>query len=240
MPSNIERAVIFVAADVLGGRPVAAGEYPALDWLAKRGQCGYLSTFRGCSDIVAQVTGINYHGAEGLRAAVGPMRLSVLVRASKYSGFGDVESIAELKEEGQICDTVRARLSDHSVVLVEMADLRAVNDAVELMRGDIDEHNVAVCVVLGYKEGGAVPKFRAPPPCVDPSWKIVGPSVVDSLGLEKPCIFVSASARLTRVDNVSAFDESDIYQNNCMGVLPICQIFREFSYYTGSSWKYGA
>jgi hypothetical protein len=51
---------------------------------------------------------------------------------------------------------------------------------------------------------------------------------------------VSASEKLTRIDKVQAFDEGLFEELSAMGVLPICQLFREYSYYTGSSWKYGA
>lgn len=240
MPSVTEKVVIFVADNVLGDPIVVANQYPALDYIAKRGQSGYLSTFEDCDDIIEEVTGINYHGAGKLGDVLGPMKLSVLVSKSKYSGFGDVENIEKMKEKDEIYAEIQDKLKAFNVVIVEMMDLKTINNVVNMMKDDIDGKNVAICLILGYKENSEIPKFRLPPECVDPSYKIVGPNVLDNLNLKKPCIFISASMRLTRIDNVQSFDENDIYQNNCMGILPICQILREFSYYTGSSWKYGA
>lgn len=234
-----EKVVILVAEDVVGPDGFTGGSYHALDELYKRGQCGFTSVFVDCPDIMMQLTGINYHGAEKLEHEVGHMKLSVLTDKSAYSGFGDVEKISGLDLQG-IYNKIVEKKKQFNVILVELPhSLDTLNQMVELLLPGIEE-NVALCTLIGLKADGKKPKITQPPPCVDPSWKVIGPNVVENLSIDRPFLFASASKQLTRVDHVKAFDFDDIQQHACMGALPICQLFREFSYYTGSSWKYGA
>ena len=234
-----EKLVLLVADHVLGQPPVTAGTYKSLDGLAKRGQSGYLSSFADCTDTISQLIGSCYHSAEDLAKELGPMKLAVLKSKSTYAGFGDHTSITGLSLD-DVYNKIQEKLGEFNVVVVEAASLGDVDSLVGLLLAKMDETNVAVCVVCGFVEGAKLPEFRQPPPVVDPSWKVIGPNVVDRLTLDKPYMYVSASQKLTRIDRVQAFDEADIAAHCGMGIEPICQLFREYSYYTGSSWKYGA
>ena len=233
-----EKAVILLAENVLGKPPVTAGTYKGLDALAARGQSGFVSTFKDCSDSIMQLTGACYHTPQKLEKELGPMKLAVLEDKSTFSTFGNIESISNLPVSA-IFDKIQQKLKEFNVIIVELKSLRDMDEIVGKLVEKIDETNVAVCVLCGYCEGGKIPQFKTPP-IADPSWKIIGPDIVDRLGVEKPFLFVSASQKLTRIDHVKAFDEADVTENCAMGVEPICQLFREYSYYTGSSWKYGA
>jgi hypothetical protein len=123
--------------------------------------------------------------------------------------------------------------------VVELSGIQELELLVALLLPGIDASNVAVCVIVGYADGTTIPAFPVTP-IVDPSWKVIGPNVVEALSMSRPYVFVSASQQLARIDKVQSFDEPDLETHCGMGVLPICQLFREYSYYTGSSWKYGA
>jgi hypothetical protein len=234
----VEQAVILVTSSVLGNPRISSGTYSSLDLLASRGQCGFLSTFTDCSDPVIQLIGTNYHTPEKLTAELGPIKLSVLKRNSAYSDFGDISDITDLTPP-EIFAHIQEKLSIFNVIVVEVINLTNLETIVGLLFPGIDNANVAVAIVLGYIDGATVPKFPIAP-VVDPSWKVIGPNVVETLDIKKPFLYISASHKLTRIDKVQAFDEDDIEKNNGMGAMPICQLIREYSYYTGSSWKYGA
>ena len=234
-----EKLVLLVTDGALGNPPVTAGTHKSLDALAKRGQCGFLSSFSDCNDTITQLIGSCYHTPEDLAKELGPMKLAVLKDKSTYAGFGDHTSIAGLSVD-DIYNKIQEKLTDFNVVVVEVKSIVDMDTLVSKLIARIDETNVAVCLVCGFAAGAKLPEFKKAPPVVDPSWKVIGPNVVDRLTLDKPYLFVSASQKLTRIDRVQAFDESDIAANCGMGVEPICQLFREYSYYTGSSWKYGA
>ncbi|KAH0787267.1 hypothetical protein GPJ56_008778 [Histomonas meleagridis] len=236
----VEKAVILVADGVLGNPVAKAGQYQSLDILAKRSQSGYLSTFSDCNDTITQLTGVNYHTVDFILKDYGPMKISILKKKSTYnSSLGNVEEINDLSED-QIFQKIDDKLKEYSVIVVEISTLNELDHIVSKLLPKIDADNVGVCVICGYAKDATLPNFTVPPPVVDPSWKVIGPDVVDKLSLEHPFLFFSASKNLTRIDKVQAFDEKDFENNNCMGILPICQLFREYSYYTGSSWKYGA
>jgi hypothetical protein len=187
---------------------------------------------------VIQLVGTNYHTPEKLAAELGPMKLSVLKIHSAYSGFGDIVDIADLTPP-EVFARIQEKLTTFNVIVVEVTDLTNLEVIVGLLFPGIDSANVAVAVVVGYNESAIIPTFPIAP-VVDPSWKVIGPNVVETLDVKKLFLYISASQKLTRIDKVRVFDEEDIEKNNGMGVMPICQLIREFSYYTGSSWKYGA
>jgi hypothetical protein len=233
-----EKAVIIVVDGALVSRKVTKGTFASLDALALRGQCGYVSTFTTCPDTITQLVGSCYFSPEQLAEGLGPMQLAVLKDKSTYSAFGDLTPIAGLSIP-QIYDLIQQKLTACSVIIVEIGAIADADQLVGRVLPQIDPANVAVCGLFGYGPDGQPPVFPCAP-VVDPSWKVIGPNVVEALSVEKPLLFVSASLRLTRTDKVKAFDEEDVRTNASMGVLPICQLLREFSYYTGSSWKYGA
>ncbi|OHT08243.1 hypothetical protein TRFO_23233 [Tritrichomonas foetus] len=236
--SVIEKVVLFVVDNAFGETPISKGQYQALDQLALRGQSGFVSTFTDSKDTVAQLIGAHYYSPENLSQELGPMKLAVFTDKSTYNGFGDVRSITG-KSSKEIFDLIQVDFDSHGVIVVELNNLNILNEIVNLLLPLIDSTNHAICTICGYGPGSVIPKFQAPP-VVDPSWKIIGPDAVETLSVDHPMLFISASQQLTRVDKVSFFSEREIEEHNGMGVLPICQLFREFSYYTGSTWKYGA
>ena len=161
---------------------------------------------------------------------------------TQFKEFGEIINI-QGKTKGDVARIIREKMTDNehptSVLIAEIDTLANADFLVGQLYNLIDDSNVAFSIISGYKDGARVKEFPVPP-VVNPSWKVVGPNVVDQLSVEKPMMFVEASKNLTRVDKVTAFDEEDIEKNFCMGCLPICQYFRQYSYYTGSSWKYGA
>jgi hypothetical protein len=174
-----------------------------------------------------------------LKKDLGPMKLSVLTDKSSYAApLGHIVPISGLSITS-LFELIRQTLATSNVIVVEVAALSELEDLVALLLPGLDSANVAICVIVGFAEGAAVPRF-AVAPVVDPSWKVVGPDVIATLSVEHPRAFLAAAKTLVRTDKVKAFDEADIATNCGMGVLPICQLFREYSYYTGSSWKYGA
>jgi hypothetical protein len=234
-----EKVVLLVVDGVLGNPPVQKGTYPALDALAARAQTGYLSTFSDCADTITQLIGVNHHSLDHLKKELGPMKLSVLKDKSSYSAaFGDIVPITGLSI-AQLFEFIQQKLATSNVIVVEVPALAELEQLVALLLPGLDSANVAICAIVGFADGAAVPQF-AVAPVVDPSWKVIGPDVVAALSVEHLCAFLAASKGLVRTDKVQAFDEADIARNCGMGVLPICQLFREYSYYTGSSWKYGA
>jgi hypothetical protein len=234
-----EKVVLLVVDGVLGNPPVQKGAYPALDTLAARAQTGYVSTFSDCPDMITQLIGVNHHSLDKLKTELGPMKLSVLKDKSSYSAaLGEIVPIAGLSV-ALLFELIQQKMTTSAVVVVEVAALKELEELVALLLPGVDSANVAICVIVGFAEGAAVPQF-AVAPVVDPSWKVIGPDVVAALSVEHLGAFLAASKALTRIDRVQAFDEADLAANCGMGVLPICQLFREYSYYTGTSWKYGA
>ena len=237
--SVIEKAVILVVENALGAPRVKCGDYKNLDRLALRGSSGYVSTFKNSNDVVKQMSGILVRPVEEVKKDIGPMKLFILKDNTEFHEFGEFESIKGLSDE-DIANKIADKMAHETTVLIaEIKTLEIADFIVGKLFDSIDEKQIAVSVLAGYKEGAKVKEFPIPP-VVTPSWKVVGPKVVDDLSVEKPMMFITASKELTRVDKVTSYDEDDIEKNFCMGCLPICQYFREFSYYTGSSWKYGA
>lgn len=234
----VEKVVILVADAVLGAPKITKGMYPNLDSLASRGQSGYLSTFTHCTDTITQLTGLCHHTPENLAKEIGPMKLCVLKDKSTYSGFGELISISGFTSD-QLLATISEKTASFSVIVVETPDLATMDQLVGGLLPNVDLANVGICVICGYKAGAEVPVFKTPV-VADPSWKVIGADVVETLSVAQPCMYISASQKLTRIDKVAAFDEADVEAHCGMGVQPICQLFREYSYYTGSSWKYGA
>jgi hypothetical protein len=234
----VEKVVIVVVDKALGAPRITKGTYASLDSLALRGQSGYLSTFTTSSDMISQLVGICYYTPENLAKELGPMKLAVLKDRSSYDGFGEISSITGFGVP-QIFDIVQQKLAQFSVVVVELGSITSADELAARLLPHIDSSNVALCAILGYADGATIPQFPVAP-VVDPSWKVIGPDVVPTLSVSRPLLFVSASQKLTRIDKVQAFDEGLFEELSSMGVLPICQLFREYSYYTGSSWKYGA
>lgn len=234
----VEKLVILVADDVFNETPVVEGQYKALDALSLRGQSGYVSTFKDSHDTLSQLIGTHYFTIDKLSKLLGEMKLAVLKDKSTFSGFGEVFSISNNSTNG-IYDQIQNRLNSFNIVVVELHSLSSMNELTEKLLPSIDQNNVALIVLCGYGQNAAVPVFRTLP-IVDPSWKVIGPDVVETLSVEHPMLFVSASKQLTRIDNVKFFSEKEIEDHCGMGILPICQLFRECSYYTGSTWKYGA
>ena len=237
--SVIEKAVILVVENALGAPRVKCGDYKNLDRLALRGSSGYVSTFKNSNDVVKQMSGILVRPVEEVKKDIGPMKLFILKDKTEFNEFGESESINGLSNE-EIVDKIANKMAHETTVLIaEIKTLEIADFIVGKLFDSIDEKQIAISVLAGYKEGAKVKEFPTPP-VVTPSWKVVGPKVVDNLSVAKPMMFITASKELTRVDKVTSYDESDVEKNFCMGCLPICQYFREFSYYTGSSWKYGA
>ena len=238
----VEKAVFLVVENALGNPRVQKGNYPNLDKLAQRGSSGYCSTFKGNNDIVYQMSGLLVSPLDQIKEDLGPIKLCVLAQKTQFKEFGEIVNI-QGKSKEDVESIIREKMTDSehrtSVLVAEIESLEIADFLVGQLYNLIDESNVAFSIVSGYKDGAKVKEFPVPP-VVNPSWKIVGPHVVDQLSVQKPLMFVEASKSLTRVDKVTAFDEEDIEKNFCMGCLPICQYFRQYSYYTGSSWKYGA
>ncbi|KAK8899821.1 hypothetical protein M9Y10_002143 [Tritrichomonas musculus] len=234
----VEKLIILVGDNVFGAAPVKEGQFKALDSLALRGQCGFVSTFKDSHDTLSQLIGTHYFTIEKLSKLLGEMKLAVLKDQSTYSGFGEVFSIKE-KSLNEIYNQIQNLLKTFCIVVVEMHSLDSINQMTERLFPSIDKENVALIVLCGYGPNAKIPIFKTFP-VVDPSWKVIGPDVVESLSVEHPMLFVSASKQLTRIDNVKFFSEKEIEDHCGMGILPICQLFRECSYYTGSTWKYGA
>ena len=238
----IEKAVLLVVEKALGEPRIRKGKYPNLDKLALRGSSGYVSTFKGNDDIIYQMSGLLVSPLEEIKKDIGPMKLCVLETKSKFNEFGEIIQIAGKSKE-DIEKLIREKMTDPnhgtSVLVAQIESLEIADFIIGQMINLIDEQNIAFSVLSGYKEGAKVKEFPVPP-VVTPSWKVVGPKIVEQLSVESPMMFIEASANLTRVDKVTSFDEEDIEKNYCMGCLPICQYFRQWSYYTGSSWKYGA
>ena len=238
----VEKAVFLVVDDALGNPRVQKGNFPNLDKIALRGSSGYLSTFKGNNDIIYQMSGLLVSPLEAIKEDLGPIKLCVLEQKSKFKEFSEIINI-QGKTKGDVARIIREKMTDNehptSVLIAEIDTLENADFLVGQLYNLIDDSNVAFSIISGYKDGARVKEFPVPP-VVNPSWKVVGPNVVDQLSVEKPMMFVEASKNLTRVDKVTAFDEEDIEKNFCMGCLPICQYFRQYSYYTGSSWKYGA
>ena len=244
--SVIEKVIICVVPDALGDPKVKAGDFPHIDKLAKRGSCGFLATFADSNDLVNQLTGAHYHGVSSLEKVLGKMDLAVLKTTSAYGTKSDSEDDSESDGFGVVVNRSDDFLSQidemihaHQVVIVELDNIQQADDVCNKFLPSIDTENIALCIVAQYKQGHC-PSIPIPPPCVHPSFKIVGPNVVESLTVDNVCLFLHASRRLTRIDHVQSFDETDIHENCCLGCMPICQLLREFSYYTGSSWKFGA
>lgn len=234
----IEKAVILVVENVLGNPRVTKGTYPNLDALAKRASSGFVSTFKNSHDIVYQMSGLLVRPVAEVLEDYGKVKLSVLKTNTEFKEYGKVESIKGL-DVPKILEVINQKIPESTIVLAEIETIQMADQLVGLLLPKIDGENVALSVLVGYKDGAKVPTFPVPP-VVNPSWKVVGPKVVDDLSVEKPMFYITASKFLTRVDKVSSFDEDDFEENFCMGCEPICQYFREFTYYTGSSWKYGA
>lgn len=218
--NDTEKAVILAVADALGDEKVKAGKYPHLDTLAQRGQSGYLSTDIRLTGPIEQIMGFGRKTHEDLVADLGELHYAILTENINF------EHILELTASNQ-------------VVIAQLGSLGDLDSMVSKLLPLIDEKNIAVCVCAGYATSN-IPKEFPTPPVVDPSWKVIGPNVIPEFSIEKPYVYVSASKQLTRVDDVKAFDEDDIAVNAGMGAMPMPQLLREFSYYTGSSWKYGA
>jgi hypothetical protein len=234
-----EKVVLLVVDGVLGNPPVQKRTYPSLDALAARAQTGYVSTFSDCPDTITQLIGVNHYSLDNLKKQLGPMKLSILKDKSSYSAeLGDIVPITGLSI-AELFELIQRKLTTSNVIVVEVVALKELEELVTLLLPGLDSANVAICAIVGFADGAAVPHF-AVAPVVDPSWKVIGPDVVAALSVDRPGAFLAASKVLTRTDKVQAFDEADIAGNCGMGVLPICQLFREYSYYTGSSWKYGA
>jgi hypothetical protein len=234
-----EKAVLILVEGALGSPSITKGSYKSLDALAARGQAGFLSTFTDGEDTILQLTGVHHYGVDKLKEELGDkLSLCVLKDKSAFSAFGETVSVTG-KSSSEILDIVGQKLATCTVVIVEAESLAFADRLVSGLVPKLDGGDLSVCVICGYAPGAKVPAFPAPP-VVDPSWKVIGPDVLKTLSVEHPYMFVSASTNLTRIDKVSGFDEADILAHGAMGVLPICQIFREYSYYTGSSWKYGA
>ena len=237
--STVEKVVIFVVDSAFTSNEVEQGLYKSLDNLSARGQCGFVSTFTDSNDTISQLIGTHYFSPEKLSEELGPMKLAVLVDKSSYNAnFGDKTKISGMSTE-QIADLINKSFSDHSVIVCELGGLKQLDEIVGKLLPGIDGSNHAICALIGYADGVKVPTFPTPP-VVDPSWKVIGPDVVGTLSVEHPMMFITASKQLTRVDNVRFFGEKEVEDNCGMGCLPICQLFKEFSYYTGSTWKYGA
>lgn len=234
----IEKAVILVVENALGNPRVVKGTYKNLDALAKRASSGFVSTFKNSKDIVYQMSGLLVRPVNEVLEDLGKIKLTVLKTHTEFNQYGKVESIEGLDAK-KIFDLINAKLPESSIIIAEIPTIQMVDELVGLLLPKIDADNVAVSTLYGYKDGAKVPTFPVPP-VVNPSWKVVGPKVVEDLFVEHPMMVVTASKFLTRVDKVQNFDEDDIEENYCMGCEPICQYFREFTYYTGSSWKYGA
>ncbi|OHS98853.1 hypothetical protein TRFO_01937 [Tritrichomonas foetus] len=234
----IEKVVIFIVEDAFDGTPIECGKYPSLDEFTKKGQSGFLSTFNDSTDVVPQLVGSHYYTENRLSEILGPMKLAVLKRHSKYNGFGDSQSILDISLE-DIYIKIEECFTSHDVIIVELDNLSNLNYLISKLLPNVVSENHAICAICGYQNNVKVPTFPTPP-IVDPSWKIIGPDVVESLSVEHPMLYVSLSKQLTRVDYTNFFSEKEISEHCGMGVMPICQLFREFSYYTGSTWKYGA
>lgn len=241
---NIEKAVIIIVEKGLNNPLVKKGKYPSLDKLAEIGSSGFVSTFKDCDNVILQLTGINYLGLDSFKEEVGPMKLNVLTSSTSFNDFGSSTDIFG-KSVDEIFSIIREKLKSSTVIVVELPSIQnkpfqEADELVEMLLPMINNDNIAISCLFGYDNDIDVPTFPKPPPCVLPSWKVIGPNVVDSLTEKKPMMFFTASKKLTRVDDVTCFDEIEIFNNNGMGMLPICQYFREFSYYTGTSGKYGA
>lgn len=237
--SPIEKAILLVVENAAGNPKIKTGQFPSLDQLAARGQSGFLSTFNNCEDTITQLVGVNYHSPENLRKDIGSsMKICVLKTHTTIHDIVDIEPIEE-KSVDDINSTIIQKLSNYTMIIVETLNLDYANQIAGFLLPKINELSLAVSLVVGYKQGATIPTFPVPP-IVNPSWKIIGPNTVKELSVEHPMFYITASKQLTRTDHVKSFDEDDIEHNNCMGCMPICQFFREFSYYTGSSWKYGA
>lgn len=234
----IEKAVILVVENVLGNPRVTNGTYPNLDALAKRSSSGYVSTFKNSKDVVYQMSGLLVRPVNEVVEDMGKIKLNVLKLNTEFNQYGKVESIKGLDTQ-KVFELINQKIPESTIVLVEIETIQMADQLIGLLLPKIDGENVALSVLVGYKDGAKVPTFPVPP-VVSPSWKVVGPKVVDDLTVEKPMFYITASKFLTRVDKVQNFDEDDFEENFCMGCEPICQYFREFTYYTGSSWKYGA
>jgi len=231
-------AIIFVVENSIGNPVIKKGTYPKLDILAKRGSCGFLSVFNNCPDVITQLTGINHLGTDGFIREVGEIKLSVLKNSSTFDQYGDIISVSS-KNNDEIYSMINDLIKPSHIIIVELKSLEDANEIIGGFLPRIDSENIAISLISGYREGSIIPTFPSPP-VVDPSWRVIGADVVEALSIKKPMVFITASKNLTRIDNVASFDEKDIEDNNCMNALPICQYFREFSYYSGSSWKYGA
>lgn len=234
----VEKLVILVADGVFNENPIKEGQYKSLDKLSLRGQSGFVSTFKGSHDTISQLIGTYYFTIEKLTKMLGDMKLAVLKDKSTFSGFGEVFSI-DGKSLTDIFDQIINLLNSFSIVVTELHSLSSMNEITEKLLPSIDRDNIALIVLCGYGQNAKVPTFKTLP-VVDPSWKVIGPDVVETLSVDHPMLFVSASKQLTRIDNVRYFSEKEIEEHCGMGILPICQLFRECSYYTGSTWKYGA
>jgi hypothetical protein len=237
--SEVEKAVLILVEGALGNPTVTKGTYKSLDTLAARSQCGFLSTFTNCPDTITQLTGASYYALDQLKVEFGEkLSLCVLKDKSAFSAFGEIISITG-QGPSEILKLVDQKLATFSILVIEIVSLAVADALVAGLLPSLDDSRLSVCLICGYADHARVPTFPVPP-VVDPSWKVIGPDVLAELSVDRPYLFVSASKNLTRVDKVNGFDENEIRINGAMGVLPICQIFREYSYYTGSSWKYGA
>lgn len=234
----IEKLVILVADAVFNETPIKEGQYKALDALSLRGQSGFVSTFKDSHDTLSQLIGTHYFALDKLSKLLGKMKLAVLKDKSTFSGFGEVFPITG-ESSTDIYNQIQNLLNSFNIVVVELHSISTMNELTEKLLPSIDENNVALIVLCGYGPNAKVPVFKTLP-VVDPSWKVIGPDVVETLSVDHPMLFVSASKQLTRIDNVKFFSEKEIEEHCGMGILPICQLFRECSYYTGSTWKYGA
>lgn len=234
----VEKLVIFVVDNAFGRQQVQKGQYKALDQLALNGQSGFVSTFTDSNDTISQLVGSHYFSPDQLSTNLGPMRLSVLKDKSQFNAFGDIVSITG-KSDNEIYDTIINSLKKDSIIITELNNLKQLDEFVGKFLPLIKTDNIAICILCGYAAGAEIPSFPSPP-VVDQSWKVIGPDVVDKLTIKNPMLFVSQSKQLTRIDHVKVFNEKEIADKCGMGALPICQLFREFSYYTGSTWKYGA
>ena len=238
----VEKAVLLVVENALGVPRITKGTYQNLDKLALRGSSGYVSTFKGHNDIIYQMSGLLVSPLDAIKEDIGPIKLCVLEENSKFNEYGEIISIKGKSKE-EITNIIKEKMTNKevrtSVLVAQIQTLEIADFIVGQLYDLIDGENVAIAVISGYKDGAKVKEFPVPP-VVNPSWKVVGPKVVEELSVEKPMMFIEASKALTRIDKVTGFDEEDVEKNFCMGCLPICQYFRQYSYYTGSSWKYGA
>ena len=234
----IEKAVILVVENSLGNPRITKGRYAHLDALARRSSSGFVSTFKNSKDVIYQMSGLLVRPVNEVLEDLGKIKLTVLKTHTEFNQYGKIEDIKGL-DTNKIYELICAKIPESSIIIAEISSIEALNELVGLLLPKVDGDNVAISTLIGYKDGAKVPTFPIPP-VASPSWKVVGPKVVEDLSVEHPMLYITASKFLTRVDKVQNFDEDDIEENYCMVCEPICQYFREFTYYTGSSWKYGA